>query len=372
MKNLTKTTSTAIKLFSFLFFSFLFYNCSDLDDLDKNLVKEDLNKTVIYARSSSVSNKWITDFGNKQGWSVNKHIRKSADVNGDGMADIVTFGDNSVFVSLSTGSGFQNKITWSTDFGDNDNWSVDKHIRIMADVNGDGKADVVAFGDNSVYVSLSTGSGFQNKITWSTDFGYNDNWRNWKHVRSLADVNGDGKSDIVAFGSSSIYVSLSTGSGFQNKVRWNTDLCYNDGWRVNKHVRKLSDVNGDGKADIVSFGNKSTYVSLSTGNGFSRKTTWNTDFGFYDNWKNDKHVRTLADVNGDGKNDIVAFGSNNVYVSLSNGIKFQPKLVWVSNNYVYNQNWIGNPRMSKDVDGNGKSDIVGFGDYGVWVTNSIF
>jgi hypothetical protein len=29
-------------------------------------------------------------------------------------------------------------------------------------------------------------------------------------------------------------------------------------------------------------------------------------------------------------------------------------------------------RMSKDVDGNGKSDIVGFGDYGVWVTNSIF
>ena len=51
------------------------------------------------------------------------------------------------------------------------------------------------------------------------------------------------------------------------------DLFYNDGWRVNKHVRKLSDVNGDGKADIVSFGNKSTYVSLSTGNGFSRKTT---------------------------------------------------------------------------------------------------
>jgi uncharacterized protein (DUF2141 family) len=127
------------------------------------------------------------------------------------MADIVTFGDNSVFVSLSTGTGFQIKKTWSTDFGYNDNWGVEKHVRAMGDVNGDGKADVVAFGDNSVYVSLSTGSGFQNKITWSTDFGYNDNWRNWKHVRSLADVNGDGKSDIVAFGSSSIYVSLSTG-----------------------------------------------------------------------------------------------------------------------------------------------------------------
>jgi hypothetical protein len=351
--------------------------------LDKVLVKEDLNKPVIYARSSSVSNKWITDFGYKQGWSVNKHIRKSADVNGDGMADIVTFGDNSVFVSLSTGTGFQLKKTWSTDFGYNDNWRVEEHVRTMGDVNGDGKADIIAFGSNSVFVSLSTGIGFQSKRTWSSDFGYNDNWRNWKHVRSLADVNGDGKADIVAFGSNSIYVSLSTGRGFQNKVRWNTDLCYNDSWRVNKHVRKLSDVNGDGKSDIVSFGNKSTFVSLSTGNGFSRKTTWNTDFGFDDNWKNDKHVRTLADVNGDGKNDIVAFGSNKVYVSLSNGIKFQPKLIWVSNNYVYNQNWIvksdnqyengdGNPRMSKDVDGNGKSDIVGFGDYGVWITNSIF
>lgn len=43
----------------------------------------------------------------------------------------------------------------------NGGWLVERHPRFLADVNGDGKQDVVGFGDAGVYLSLSTGASFE-------------------------------------------------------------------------------------------------------------------------------------------------------------------------------------------------------------------
>ena len=37
---------------------------------------------------------------------------------------------------------------------------MDKHLRFLTDVNGDGKADIVGFGDDAVQVALSDGQEF--------------------------------------------------------------------------------------------------------------------------------------------------------------------------------------------------------------------
>jgi hypothetical protein len=34
------------------------------------------------------------------------------------------------------------------------------------------------------------------------------------------------------------------------------------GWRIDRHPRLTADVNGDGRADIVGFGNAGVWVSL--------------------------------------------------------------------------------------------------------------
>jgi hypothetical protein len=46
----------------------------------------------------------------------------------------------------------------------------DKHPRLLADVNGDGLSDIVAFDELGVWVSLSTASGFAAMELWSPDF----------------------------------------------------------------------------------------------------------------------------------------------------------------------------------------------------------
>src|SRR6266849_822297 len=84
-------------------------------------------------------------------------------------------------------------------------WRVDREVRLMADINGDGRADIVAFGDAGVWTALSNGDGtFAPPGLVLGDFGSNQGWDPSKHVRLMADINGDGKADIVAFGDAGV------------------------------------------------------------------------------------------------------------------------------------------------------------------------
>ena len=61
---------------------------------------------------------------------------------------------------MSTGTGFAAAVLWSADFGSNTGWSAARHDRMLADLNGDGRADIVAWGDNGMRVALSDGDSF--------------------------------------------------------------------------------------------------------------------------------------------------------------------------------------------------------------------
>jgi hypothetical protein len=77
-----------------------------------------------------------------------------ADLNGDGLADMIFQGnDNRFWVSLSTGSGFTAPANWITHGGGFNNASAQ-----YTDLNGDGLTDLIYRGlDNQFHVSLMAG-----------------------------------------------------------------------------------------------------------------------------------------------------------------------------------------------------------------------
>ena len=186
----------------------------------------------------------------------------------------------------------------------------------LADVNGDGRADIVGFSSAGVYESLATAGGHFATPTfelaafgtmaggWSSDNTY---------PRALADVNGDGRADIVGFSPSRCLRvpghrrrALCCAHVRARRLRANAG-----GWTSDDlYPRTLADVNGDGMADIVGFGSAGVFVSLATGGGhFASPTFELAAFGANaGGWSSDDtYPRELADFSGDGMADIVGF-----------------------------------------------------------------
>jgi hypothetical protein len=360
MKN-WKTVKLLVTLASLLLTSPL-YAQSIEDSLEVN---PRFNAAV--EQSFSTPETWTQEMSPQQGWGI-QNPRVLADVNGDKRQDLVGFGTDGVWVAYSTGTGFSPRFVLQ-DFGYNQAWRVERHTRLLGDIDGDKQADIVGFGNAGVYTSLATRSGFGTVRYIINDLGYDQGWRPDKHVRLLADVNGDGKDDIIAFGEDGVWLSFATGEGnFSPPAFVIQDLGYNQGWRNDRHLRMMADVNGDGKQDIVAFGEQGVFLALSTGSGFEAPHKVLDGFAPANGgWRVDRHPRLLADMNNDGKQDIVGFGNDGVWIALSKGNTFAP-MKFVFANFGYNQGWRlpNHPRFIADLNGDGYKDIVGYGQKSVY------
>ncbi|HHG85956.1 MAG TPA: hypothetical protein ENJ82_14510, partial [Bacteroidetes bacterium] len=148
----------------------------------------------------------------------------------------------------------------------------------------------------------------------------------------MADVNGDGLMDIIGF-RDHVQVSLSTGNGFTPPANWISDFTSQQGWTHNTPVQ-LRDVNGDGMADLVGYGTNGVVIALSNGRSFS-KSNWNggnvyPNFGVSQGWSATRNLRLVADVDGNGLSDLIGFGNTNVEVGLNPG-PFPDLLTNISN-----------------------------------------
>jgi Ca2+-binding RTX toxin-like protein len=315
----------------------------------------------------------IDNFLSNSGWSSqNQFPRHLADVNGDGFQDIVGFGQSGVLVSFgSAKGGFSTAAQVLANFGQASGWTSDNQFhRELADVNGDGRADIVGFGVAGTFVSLAKADGsFANPVFAAANFGANQGWTTQDaFARVTGDVNGDGKADIIGFGVGGTLVALGNGDGsFGTAALILGNFGLQQGWSSdNAFHRTVADVNGDGFDDIIGFGKAGTYVALSKGDGtFDAPTLASGNFGTDQGWSSqDSVARVVADLNGDGNADIVGFGVAGTYVAygLDNGT-FMPARFDVAN-FGPNQGWASDNsyhRELADINNDGTIDIVGFG-----------
>lgn len=340
-----------------------------------------------------------------QGWEPYNQPRYFADVNGDNRDDIVGFAPDGVWVSLSTGTGFQDPARWTAEFGESMGWQEDFHERILADVNGDSRADIVGFGNEGTYVALSSGSAFGATARWLDDLGSQQGWFRLghttvpegssdalisnHHIRMAADVNGDGRADVVGFGNTGTYFATATplATRFSQTRLALADLGYEQGWRTyldsfsgsgarpipSRRIRTMADVNGDRRADIVAFGEDGVYVALASGIRFGPLERKLTVFDENDGWHG-ALFRALADVNGDGRADIVGIERGGAAVAFGNpqGGFDLANMIFI-NGMGTATGWatnVSHPRMLVDLNGDNRADFVGFGNDGVWTALS--
>jgi hypothetical protein len=288
------------------------------------------------------------------------------DIDGDGWADIVSAGvGNRVHAYLSNGDGtFGSAHTtiWST---------IGVNTIFLADLNGDGKADLLKYhnervpppqvpGNGLIYAGLSNGDGyFGNPVSSDlpTVSNFNPSLHANKYTVSMGDVNGDGIPDLYSHSnvlfnfppgmSANVYgVLIGNGSGGFDSTYFYHELNQNS-----LGTGKVADVNGDGLADLIFGGNGPMAVFLSTGTGMASpyympfsfpnfamsdlnddgitdmilESSGNNYFFSFSDWPiaaggpTGTNPIILADINGDGRADIIKYNGTSISYSMANG-----------------------------------------------------
>jgi FG-GAP-like repeat/EF hand len=265
----------------------------------------------------------------------------AADVNGDGYVDLITANEsvNTLSVLTNNGSGIfvnnQKRPPYGYPVGNSPTAVV------AADVNGDGKMDLICTDEGGAALTVLTNDGsgaFRLAQTLQTDAG--PTWI------TAADLNGDGKVDLISANwlfKDTLSVFTNNGSGV-----FSLSATLQAGFGVDSVT--AVDINGDGKLDLICANPSGPYTLMVFTNngsgGFGSNATYTVGSG--------PRSVLAVDVNGDSNVDLVCVDANintlSVLTNNGNGI-FGSNATYTVGLHPY---WV----VSADVNRDGKPDLI--------------
>ncbi|WP_285749594.1 FG-GAP-like repeat-containing protein [Lentzea sp. NBRC 105346] len=220
-------------------------------------------------------------------------------------------------------------------------------------LSGDGRAEIAKVGADGRVQAWHNDNGFAttpygNSAIIATDFS-NDNIQ-------FADLDGDGKTEIIKVGTDGNVVAWHNNNGFTNSPYGDSVIIATEFTADNVH---FADLDGDGKAEIIKVGADGNVVAWHNNNGFAQYPYGNsaiiaTEFS-PDNIQ-------FADLDGDRKAEIAKVGADGNVVAWhnNNGFAQYP----YGNSAIIATEFTADNIQFADLDGDRKAEIARVGTDG--------
>ncbi|NIG53603.1 MBG domain-containing protein [Chitinophaga sp. Cy-1792] len=257
---------------------------------------------IVYANTGTMSN-WPVAGTFPVG--IPSDFTDGVDIDGDGLADIftasVSTGEIAILRNTSTAKGsfafVKATLQNSRPVG------FSQQFAKLVDIDGDNKPDIVSLDINRAYFYVWRNTSTPGNISFATPSQFGTIAR--PQNISIADVDGDGKQDVVIQYAANVFVYLN--ASFSGSPSFAPAISMPS---ANSSIVTVGDINGDGYPDLITGNTAAPFINAYANYGAPGPRGFNTA-GITVNDAGDRpYSFVTGDFNRDGRTDVVAALAN--------------------------------------------------------------
>jgi len=290
----------------------------------------------------------------------------TADLDGDGRIDIIikSFYSDNIFVyrNIST----NDKLSFAPPVVGAGSGSPTLGGRFLAeDFDGDGRPDLALLYNKTLSVFKNTGSIGAIEFSPKINFTFSD----YANDAYAADLDGDGKIDILKINSQSNALSVMRNNGSSGNFSFENDAIFPIGYTIGGIV--IADMDGDVKQDICIIKSESDTISILKNTGTPGTIAFATKVNYIGNGPGQV---MFADVDNDGKPDLITYNNYSRTIAVMRNTIAEPVAVVLcppQGNKTITSNITGSTYRWQLNTGSGFNDITNNANYSNTTTSTL-